>query len=228
MKESPVQRRRKLWLSHERAVTKLLLIVAALLFSFLVWVVFFYGRNSFDQTVFDRIALHITPVRTKFMLAITFLGNPAFLIPINVLLLIYFLIKKNKWAAIRLTMISLGGLLIKLLLKQLFHRPRPDHPLIDGGVAGFSFPSGHALLSVAFYGFLVWIAAHHIKNKGLQFFTISFLIFLIMAISFSRVYLRVHYATDISAGVCIGFIWLSFSLWFISKKETASLPAAPH
>ncbi|MEO7923375.1 MAG: phosphatase PAP2 family protein [Chitinophagaceae bacterium] len=223
MKESPAQKRRRLWLSPDRTITKILLVASLLLLLFLVWVVFFYGKNTFDQEVFDWIAPYTTAGRTRFMLFITFLGNPAFLIPANLVLLIYFIIRKNKWPALSLLLISLGGLAIKLLLKQVFHRLRPDNSLIEGGVGGFSFPSGHALLGLAFYGFLVWLTAHHIRKGWLQYGIILLLILLILAISFSRVYLRVHYATDITAGLCIGFIWLSFSFWFINKKEKTAL-----
>lgn len=213
--------KRTLWLSPNRAVTKILLTIALVSILFLVWVVVIHGSNSFDQKTFNLLAPHITEGRTRFMLFITFLGNPVFLVPANLLLLLYFLIKKNKWAAISIMLLSLGGLGIKLLLKQIFHRLRPDNSLIEGGVNGFSFPSGHALLSVAFYGFLIWFTAHSISSKWLQRGVIIFLVLLIVAISFSRIYLRVHYATDVIAGLCIGFVWLSFCFWFIDKKHSA-------
>lgn len=213
--------KRTLWLSPNRAVTKILLTIALVSILFLVWVVVVHGSNSFDQKTFNLLAPHITEGRTRFMLFITFLGNPVFLVPANLLLLLFFLIKKNKWAAISITLLSLGGLGIKLFLKQVFHRLRPDNSLIEGGVNGFSFPSGHALLSVAFYGFLIWLTAHSISSKWLQRGVIAFLVLLILAISFSRIYLRVHYATDVIAGLCIGFVWLSFCFWFIDKKHSA-------
>lgn len=222
MKESWNQNnKRTLWLSPNRAVTKILLTIAVLSILFLVWVVVVHGSNSFDQKIFNLLAPHLTEGRTRLMLFITFLGNPVFLVPANLLLLLFFLIKKNKWAAISITLLSLGGLGIKLLLKQLFHRLRPDNSLIEGGVNGFSFPSGHALLSVAFYGFLIWLTAHSISNKWLQRGVIILLVLIILAISFSRIYLRVHYATDVIAGLCIGFVWLSFCFWFIDKKHSA-------
>ena len=229
MKESYNQnKKRRLWLAHDRAITKVLLSIALLSTLFLVWVVVVYGSNSFDQKVFNLTAPHITEWRTRFMLFITFLGNHAFLIPANLLLLFFFVIKKNKLLAIRLFLISLGGLGIKLLLKNIFHRLRPDDSLIQGGVAGFSFPSGHALMSVGFYGFLIWLTAHSITNKWLHHGIIAFLALLILIISFSRIYLRVHYATDVVAGLCTGFLWLSFCLWVIDKKEAAGSAVQLH
>lgn len=214
----------KLWLASERTVTKILLIIALLLIFFLIWVVFIYGKPSFDETVFHFVTPYVTTERTRFMLFITFLANPKFLVPANLLLLLFFLIKRYNWLALRIGIIALGGLLIKLGLKQLFHRIRPDNSLIEGGVNGFSFPSGHAMLSVAFYGFLIWLTAHSIHKKIVQWGVIIFLALLILVISFSRIYLRVHYATDVLAGLCTGFVWLSFCLWLIDKKQ---FPASP-
>jgi membrane-associated phospholipid phosphatase len=219
MKHTAKRIQRNLWLSPEGLVTKVLFAIALLLVLLLIWVVFFFGHNSFDDAGFSFTAQFVTAARTKFMLFITFLGNHVFLIPANLLFLAYFLVRKDKWAAIGILMCSLGGLGIKLLLKQLFHRFRPIDPLIEGGVPGYSFPSGHALMSVVFYGFLIWLCAHKIRNGWLQFILISLLAILILLISLSRVYLRVHYPTDITAGLCIGFMWLSFCLWFINKKE---------
>lgn len=219
MKHSASRIQRNLWLSPESVVTKALFITALLLVLLLIWVVFFFGPNSFDNAGFALVDSHITRGRTRFMLFITRLGNHVFLIPANLLFLAYFIITKDKWAAIGIGLCSLGGLGLKMLLKGLFHRVRPDSSLIEGGVAGFSFPSGHALMSVAFYGFLIWLAAHKIRNGWLQFICIAFLVLLILMISLSRVYLHVHYATDITAGLCIGFMWLSFCLWYINKKE---------
>ena len=216
--------KRKLWLSPERTVTKLLFAVAILLIFFLVWIVFVYGKPSFDEKTFSLVRPHATEERTRFMLFITFLGNPAFLVPANLLVIFYFLIRKYNWLALRIGLISLGGLLIKLGLKQVFHRLRPDNSLIEGGVNGFSFPSGHAMLSVAFYGFLIWLTAHSIHKKIVQWGVIIFLALLILVISFSRIYLRVHFATDVLAGLCTGFVWLSFCLWLIDKKQ---FPASP-
>ena len=122
--------------------------------------------------------------------------------------------------AIRTASVLLSSLLVMSILKSLIKRQRPPDPLVHG-ITNYSFPSGHAFMSVAFYGLLVWYATIYIKNKWLQQMVIFFLFFIIAAIGFSRIYLRVHYATDVIAGICIGFVWLDFCLWFIDKKQTS-------
>lgn len=221
LNQAQKKRNVRLWLAHDRAVTKILLSVAVLLIFFLVGIVFLYGKNSFDQRVLDLIKPHITESRTKMMRFISFLGKHSFLIPVICSLIAYFIIRGKKWLAIRTAAVLLSSLLLMSLLKRLIHRQRPDDPLVEG-ITNFSFPSGHAFMSVAFYGLMIWLAAHTISNKWLQRAVNTSLILLILTIGFSRIYLRVHYATDVIAGLSIGFVWLSFCLWIIDKKEPAS------
>ena len=223
MKESylPGKKSKSLsWPAHGGTAKKILLAVVLILIFFLVWVVFVYGSNSFDQKTFSLINPHVTESRTRIMRFISFLGKHSFLIPVIFSLIVYFLIKKNNWMAIRTASVLLSSLLVMSILKSLIKRQRPPDPLVDG-ISNYSFPSGHAFMSVAFYGLLVWYATIYIKNKWLQQMVIFFLFFIIAAIGFSRIYLRVHYATDVIAGICIGFVWLDFCLWFIDKKQTS-------
>ncbi len=212
--------RLSLWLIPRRTAKKILLAVALFLIIFLVWVVFVYGRNSFDQNTFSFITPHITEDRTRVMRFVSFLAKHTFLTPAIFLLIVYFLIKKNKWMAIRTGTVLLSSLLLMSVLKRLIQRQRPPDPLVEG-VTNFSFPSGHAFMAVAFYGLLIWFASVYISIKWLRRTVIFFLLFIIGSIGFSRIYLRVHYATDVIAGVCIGFVWLDLCLWFIDKKEAA-------
>jgi undecaprenyl-diphosphatase len=204
---------------------KILLIIAIALIVFLVWVVFFYGRNSFDLQVFDMITPHITEDRTVLMRFISFLGKHTFLLPVIGLMIIFFVVKKDKWMVIRTSTILLTSVLLMSLLKRLIARDRPLDPLVQG-ITNFSFPSGHAFMSVAFYGLLIWYVSVNVKIPWLRAALIVFLLFIIAAIGFSRIYLRVHYATDVAAGICFGFVWLDFCLWFIDKKETADLKSS--
>ena len=223
MKKSYLQRRNLLlpqWFEQGRTAKKIILAAALLLIFILAWVVFVYGRNSFDQKIFSLIAPTITENRTRIMRFISFLAKHTFLIPLIFLLITWFLIKKNKWMAIRTATVLLSSLLLMSILKRLIQRQRPPDPLVEG-ITNYSFPSGHAFMSVAFYGLLIWFASVYISNKWMRRLVIAFLLLVIAAIGFSRIYLRVHYATDVIAGICIGFVWLDFCLWFIDKKEAA-------
>lgn len=215
------------WPTHGGTAKKILLAVALTLIFFLVWVVFVYGSNPFDQKTFNLISPHITESRTRIMRFISFLGKHSFLIPVIFLMIAWFLFKKNKWMAIRTAAVLLSSLLVMSLLKSLIKRQRPPDPLVDG-ITNYSFPSGHAFMSVAFYGLLIWYATIYIGNKWIRRMVIFLLLLVIAAIGFSRIYLRVHYATDVIAGLCIGFVWLDFCLWFIDKKQSSGSALQQH
>jgi undecaprenyl-diphosphatase len=153
------------------------------------------------------------------MLFITFLGKHQFLIPANLILIFYFLlINKQNWFSIRVITISISSLVLMLLLKQLFQRKRPLSPLLKAA-KGLSFPSGHAIMAVTFYGLLVYILQHTIESNWVRIFLTILLIILVILIGFSRVYLRVHYASDVLGGFIIGLLWLLISLTVIKWLE---------
>jgi len=204
--------------STEFVILLLLLIAAILIFVYAVDMVFIQKKTTFDEKAFVAVSEYVTPARTSIFRVISFLGKHTFLIPANFLLIFYFLQQKNRWFAIRVGALALSSLSLMFLLKLTFQRLRPDVPLLEK-VQGFSFPSGHALMSVVFYGLLIYIAWHEIQTRWIKNLTIAFLGVLILLIGFSRIYLRVHYASDVIAGFAVGFGWLLISSWTISKIE---------
>jgi undecaprenyl-diphosphatase len=98
-----------------------------------------------------------------------------------------------------------------LLLKELFHRKRPEVPLLFTA-RGKSFPSGHAMMSVCFYGFLMHILLQLTTSNVMHVIISIICVSLILLIGFSRVYFRVHYVTDVLAGFVIGIAWLYVAL----------------
>jgi len=174
-----------------------------------------------DQFAFTHIAPHISKGRTDMMLIITFFGNHLFLIPANLLFLTYLLNKKEKAWAVLLLINSLGGLLLELLIKEVIHRYRPEDSLIPGGVPGWSFPSGHAMMSSLFYGILIYYGYNRFRENWQKRVWALLLVFFILIISFSRIYLRVHYLSDILAGLSAGFAWLVISVWLLNYLKPA-------
>lgn len=152
------------------------------------------------------------------MLFITFLGKHHFLIPANLVLIIYFVLQHENWFSIRIIAIALSSLVLMLLLKYLFQRKRPLSPLLQAA-KGLSFPSGHAIMSVTFYGLLLYIFLHTSDTPWIRYMITSVLVLLILLIGYSRVYLRVHYASDVLAGFVIGLLWLLLSLFVLKGIE---------
>jgi len=196
----------------------LLLLLALVIFILAAREIFVLKNFVFDEDVFAALRPYITPARTRFMNSITFFGKHDALIPLNILLIGYFIYKKKRWFAIRITALALSSLLLKFILKFYFQRARPDIPVIEK-VDGYSFPSGHALIGVVFYGLVIFVIWHEVKQKWLKIILTIFFVLFILLISFSRIYLRVHYASDVIAGISVGFIWLVLSLNIIQRIE---------
>lgn len=209
-------------LSVELIIVLALFIAALIIFSIFAYQVLKWQDHEFDFLVFDKVSQFVTPFNTSFIQAITFLGNHNFLVPVNLLLVTYFLfIKKHRWYSIKVPAIALGGLLLMTLLKQLFNRPRPLIPLLEP-VKGLSFPSGHAMMSVSFYGLLILLVWENVTNRFWKWLFTSLLVILILLIGFSRIYLRLHYFSDVMAGFAAGVIWLSICVWIIGRMERFS------
>jgi len=104
--------------------------------------------------------------------------------------------------ATELVLAMLGAFLLNQLLKTYFHRPRPGNALLN--TLGLSFPSGHAMLGVTFYGCLAWLLARHFGRPGWA----AVLLLWAGLIGLTRVYLHAHYATDVLAGFAGGAAWL--------------------
>ncbi|MGI8597831.1 MAG: phosphatase PAP2 family protein [Chitinophagaceae bacterium] len=191
-------------------------------FIFIARRVFITGSTEFDQSVFDKLQPYVNETNNKIMLFITFLGKHDFLIPANLALIAYFLfIKKHKWYSIKIPAIAISSLLMMFVLKNLFGRERPLIPLLEQA-RGLSFPSGHALMSMTFYGLLIYIVWNSIKNQQLKWSLVVLLLALIFLIGFSRIYLRVHYTTDVMAGFAMGFLWLVIAVQVIRRIEKYS------
>lgn len=203
------------------AATLLSLVLFATAIAILVFLIRKPLRKSkpVDLAVFNRLQPLTSPGKNKIMLFFTFLGTHQFLIPANLLLIFYFLFAMHKsWFSIRVLTIALSSLVLMFLLKYLFQRKRPLSPLLKAA-KGLTFPSGHAIMAVTFYGLVLYILLHTINTGWLKYLAVILIVVLIVLIGFSRVYLRVHYASDVIAGFIIGLLWLLISLSAINSLE---------
>jgi membrane-associated phospholipid phosphatase len=199
------------------------LLLRLLLFALLVSGIVFLLRNHvrkykpIDLLILKKVLTLRSPLMDRLILAITFLGGHKFLIPANLLLIATFIvIKDSHHYILSVLLISLSSLLLMFLFKRLFRRKRPATPLLFAA-KGLSFPSGHAMMSVCFYGLLLDILLHSSIYTSFYIPAIILTIMLIFFIGFSRVYLQVHYASDVLAGFIIGTAWLYICLHVLEK-----------
>jgi undecaprenyl-diphosphatase len=165
-----------------------------------------------ETIVFDERARYLvqqlaTPFLTRFMTLISFAGSPGFLCALGIPAAIAFLYLKWKRAFTLFAVTMAGSVLLNLILKAVFQRTRPESFSGYEVPASYSFPSGHALGVFCFVGILAWLVTARIKNRWLiRGLRISSL-FMILCVGFSRIYLGVHYASDVIAGYLAAFVW---------------------
>lgn len=164
----------------------------------------------FDQRMANYIYLWRSPWMTRVMIFITDLGAE-YMILFSILVVIILIWKKHKRSALSLVIILVMGVIINISLKQIIHRPRPIMaPLVTE--TSYSFPSGHAMNSAVFYLAVSFYFYHLTRKKKLSLWVTTGSIVLIILIGFSRVYLGVHYPSDVAAGYVIGVWWLTTAI----------------
>ncbi|TDQ40475.1 phosphatase PAP2 family protein [Aureibacillus halotolerans] len=166
-------------------------------------------RFAFDVIVNGWVEQVNTPAVTNGMAWITELGSIWFLTVLSIGVVIIMIRKKESWFSIILFCITVGGGgLLNTLLKQIFQRERPSLlETVDG--IGYSFPSGHTMGSCIAYGMIAYILSRYVTSKRKQFLLLVSALVLSLLIGLSRIFLGVHYPTDILAGFAAGLIWLS-------------------
>ncbi|HZK55533.1 MAG TPA: phosphatase PAP2 family protein [Desulfosporosinus sp.] len=164
--------------------------------------------GTFDRVVGELIRGFATPSLTRVAIILTNFGSAyieiALMIVVGAFLFFRF---KHTWETVLLTISLSGAWLLNTILKALFHRARPDivHLVTAGG---YSFPSGHAMVAASFYGVIGYILWLNLRNhsKSSWYIVVITLAF-IMGIGMSRIYLGVHFASDVIAGYAAGAVW---------------------
>jgi membrane-associated phospholipid phosphatase len=181
------------------------------------------GQNlHFDDRAFAWADSWGSVAFTKFMVVVTFFASRHFITAVSLVLIFYFLfVRRHRWYSLKVPVIAVGSITLNLILKFFFNRPRPLVPhLVES--SGLSFPSGHAMISASFYGLLFYLVWMHVKQPVWRIFLLVMLVFIIMLIGFSRVYLHVHYATDVIAGFAAGLLWVIIAIFSLRKLERYS------
>lgn len=171
--------------------------------------------SVFDSTIYNFVASLITEDMTDFMKFLSYLGSGFVLISITVIVILV-LYKKKKYSFYG-WMIGINLLTSTILnefFKMVFHRQRPNILRLIN-ITGFSFPSGHSMIGLCFYGFIAYILWVNIKNIW-RYPLVLLLAALIISIGISRIYLGVHYASDVLGGFSAGLAWLAV---FITISE---------
>ena len=178
---------------------------------------------QFDQGLISSIQGFESPTLTLVMKFFTLIGSfpSVFVISLFAALFLYYVLK-HRMELILFGSVVIGTPIINQILKQFFHRARPDlHRLIE--IGGYSFPSGHAMNAFAVYGIITFLLWRHIPSRLGRAILILISSGFIFMIGTSRIYLGVHYPSDIIGGYFASGFWLSSAIWFFQKyKEKRS------
>ena len=202
-------------------------IVAALLlmFGFIADEVMEGSTTALDQAIIlvfrsgsDNLSGPIGPPWVREMARdITSLGSVAVLGIVSFVVVAYLLLERSRAEALLVLAAVLGGVAINSLLKIQFARPRPDLFVPAAKVFTASFPSGHAALSAITYMTLATLLARTTVDQRLRYYFVAVAVTLTFMIGVSRVYLGVHYPTDVLAGWCLGSAW-ALICWAIMTR----------
>ncbi|MDT8903429.1 phosphatase PAP2 family protein [Anaeroselena agilis] len=174
-----------------------------------------------DRAVIWLVHTLATPAADQAMIAITALGSGAVYAVVAPLALGVLLWLRLRREAATLAVCLVGASALNWLLKSLFERARPDLFKVISAT-GYSFPSGHAMVSLCFYGMAAYLLCRHIRGLQAQIVVYSLAAVLVSAIGFSRIYLGVHYPSDVLGGYFAGGTWLilcvSLLWWWEMEK----------
>ena len=175
-------------------------------------------EGQFDQHVADFLDRHFNNTFVSIMRFVTVFGSTYFLFPAYVILVLFLLVKQRKRDAINISIIALTSTGLLFGLKSFYHRSRPQLPLLNS-LRTFSFPSGHALSSFIFCSVLVYLVYKSSIQRTYKWLIALLLLIFSLLIGLSRIILRMHYASDVIAGFCLGIAWVILSVWIMDKTE---------
>lgn len=151
---------------------------------------------------------------TFIMLFITNFCNPIILLLLSLIILIF---SKDKKMGLIILINLFVSILLNLIFKGIIQRDRPlEDFLIEE--SGYSFPSGHSMVSMAYYGLLMYFVFKKVDDKEIKYIIMFLLGFLILLIGFSRIYLGVHYASDVIGGFLISIVYLIWVIKLLNLK----------
>jgi undecaprenyl-diphosphatase len=183
--------------------------------------------NGVDKSVTEFVISFRAEALTDYFTFATDLGDRNAYIVVVILLAAYYLIRHRSWKYILQTsLVLILATLSNIVLKKVINRARPSLEHLVS-VNTLSYPSGHSMSAMAFYGFLIYLCLRNNMPRWVRYLLITVLVLLILSIGVSRIYLGVHYPTDVAAGFIGGLIWVAFcailfSLIDLMRKRSTS------
>lgn len=174
-----------------------------------------------DRTITDYLRGLESPALTYAMRALSFIGSWMVLVPVVAVGFFWLLVRGSRREALIFGGVVGGASLLNVYLKLVFERPRPSPLWALAEEASFSFPSGHSVAAFAFYGVIAYLIFRRLKSRHTRVALVVAAVVFILTMGASRVYLGVHYPSDVAAGYLVGFVWLA-TVVLASRRLPAS------
>lgn len=198
-------------IDREKLVLRSVIIGGALIcFAYLAYMISNYDVLGIDTVIREWAYGQRTPVLNKILIGITYLGNWQTIVSLGLVLLAYPGTRKNIGMPFAVTAVS--STVIYKAAKSIFQRPRPELAVRIIKEGGYSFPSGHSMNCLVIYGMLIYLTRRYCRNKRIANIITVVLSLLILAIGCSRVYVGVHFPTDILGGWSLGIAVLTTAI----------------
>lgn len=194
-------------LSLDILIAMVFCLASLTLFVFIANEIVLEKRDLFDSHAFHFFEQHTTEANTRLARNITFFGSGYWLFPFYLVIITVLWLKRKRNYAIITAAIALASFLLTALLKNMFQRERPPLEHLDV-VGGYSFPSGHTLAIFTFAGLMMYLLWRTALPALVRFLSCTFLFSFACLVGISRIYLHVHYASDVLGGFCVTGMWL--------------------
>jgi undecaprenyl-diphosphatase len=183
--------------------------------------------QAFDDAVLTWFGAHRLPSLDAIMVDVTALGTGTVVVMIVTVAALFLWLTRHHYSAILLVVATVGSIILNNLLKMGFERPRPDIVSWVGNAHFYSFPSGHAMSATVAYVTVAYLAGRLLATHTARVAVIATALLIILLICVSRLYLGVHYPSDVIAGVTIGLAWAGFCMAAIEAIQLYARRNAP-
>lgn len=185
------------------------------------------GTEKFDVAILQWLHAHQTPLLTSIMLEMTYLGTGTVVLAIVFIVALFLWHTEHKVSAQLLLASTIGNIVLNNTLKLIYHRARPSVFEWQTTAVSSSFPSGHAMSSTVVYGTVAYLLMRLQKHHWSRVLTFFSAVVMILLICLTRLYLGVHYPSDVLAGVVIGLAWAAFCMAVLEAAQLYAKRNAP-
>ncbi len=205
----------------------LIAVIATIGFAQLAEYVLKGGTQTFDVAILKWIHLHQTPVLTQLMVEMTYLGTGTVVLTVVGVAALFLWHTAHKHSARLLLAATVGNIILNGALKLVYHRARPTVFEWQTVAVSSSFPSGHAMSATVVYGTVAYLLVRLQKHTWAKAMTLSGAVILILLICLTRLYLGVHYPSDVLGGIIVGLAWASFCMATLEASLALGRRRAP-